>query len=260
VRALALALAVLLCAACGSTASKSAGGDPVAAAAKKTRERGGTYTVAIDFSKVSKTGGKYNGRGSFDGDGNFTLNVIYKGMPIHAVAALNSANHMIVYLKSVAFTGQLPEDKTWVAADMTRLVEQSGTSTKALDAVQSPGSDPTQVLGMLSRASSGTRRLGEGTVAGVHVVRYRVTLDLAKASKEPGVAGPEAAQLERTAKAPRIPVDVSIDDDGYVRAIDEHVRVTGRIAFRVPQLGSQQAIEAPPSDEVFDVTDQIPSS
>jgi len=143
---------------------------------------------------------------------------------------------------------------------MTRLVEESGASTKALDAVQSPGSDPTQVLGWLGSASSGTRKVGEGTVAGAHVVRYRVTVDLAKAAKEAGVAGPEAAQLERTAKSTRIPVDVSIDDAGYVRAIDEHVRVTGRIAFRVPQLGAQQAIEAPPADEVFDVTDQIPSS
>jgi hypothetical protein len=257
-RAIAISFAVLLCAACGSTASRS-GGDPVAAAAKQTREHGGAYTVAIDFTKVSKTGGKYDGRGTFDGDGNFTLNVVYKGMPIHAVAAANSANHVIVYMKSVAFAGQLPEDKTWVAADMTRLVEQSGSSTKALDAVQSPGSDPTQVLGMLSRASSSSRRVGTGTVAGAHVVRYRVTIDLAKAAKEPGIAGRQAAQLERTAKATRIPVDVSIDGDGYVRAIDEHVRVTGTIAFRIPQLGEQQ-IEAPPANDVFDVTDQISSS
>jgi hypothetical protein len=258
VRALAITFAVVLCAACGSTASS--GGDPVAAAAKQTREHGGAYTVAIDFTKVSKNGGRYDGRGAFDGDGNFTLNVIYKGMPIHAVAAVNSANHVIVYMKSVAFAGQLPEDKTWVAADMTRLVEQPGASTKALDAVQSPGSDPTQVLGMLSRASSSSRKVGAGTVAGAHVVRYRVTIDLAKAAKEPGIAGREAAQLERTAKATRIPVDVSIDDDGYVRAIDEHVRVTGTIAFRIPQLGEQQAIEAPPANDVFDVTDQIRSS
>jgi hypothetical protein len=257
-RALAIAVTVLLCAACGSTATSSA--DPVAAAAKKTREHGGAYTVAIDFTKVSKTGGKYDGSGTFDGDGNFTLNVVYKGMPIHAVAAANSANHVIVYMKSVAFAGQLPEDKTWVAADMTRLVAQSGASTKALDAVQSPGSDPTQVLGMLSRASSSSRRVGTGTVAGAHVARYRVTIDLAKAAKEPGVAGREAAQLEGTAKATRIPVDVSIDDDGYVRAIDEHVRVTGSIAFRIPRLGEQQAIVAPPANDVFDVTDQIPSS
>ena len=257
-RALTLVLTVLLCAACGSTASKSGGTDPVTAAAAKTRERGATYTVAIDFSKVSKTGGKYDGSGAFDGNGNFTLNVIYKGMPIHAVAAINSANHVIVYMKSVAFAGQLPEDKTWVAADMTRLV--AGSSTKGLDAVESPGSDPTQVLGWLAHASSGARKVGDGTVAGAHVVRYRVTLDLAKAAKEPGVAGPEAAQLQRTAKAPRIPVDVSVDDGGYVRAIDEHIRVKGLVAFRFPQLGAQQTIAAPPQSDVFDVTDQIPSS
>lgn len=255
-RALGITIAVLLCAACGSTAAS----DPVVAAAKKTRDNGGTYTVAIDFTKVSKTGGKYDGSGVFDGGGNFTLNVIYKGMPIHAVAAANAGKHLIVYMKSVAFAGQLPEDKSWVAVDMTQFAEQPGASTKALDAVESPGSDPTQVLGMLSSASSASRKVGEGTVAGAHVVRYRVTIDLAKAAQEPGVAGREAAQLERTAKAPRIPVDVAVDDNGYVRAIDEHVRGSGRIAFTIPQLGGQRAIEAPPADEVFDVTDQIPSS
>lgn len=258
-RALCITVAVLLCAACGSPASQS-GGDPVAKAAKKTREHGGTYTVAIDFTKVSKNGGKYDGRGVFDGDGNFTLNVIYKGMPIHAVATANSANHVIVYMKSIAFTGQLPEDKTWVAVDMTRLVQHSAASTNALDAVQSPGSDPTQVLGMLSRSSSTSRKVGESSVAGAHVVRYRVTVDLAKAAKEPGIAGRQAAQLERTAKAPRIPVDVSIDEEGYVRAIAEHVRVHGTIAFTIPKLGAQPGIEAPPAGDVFDVTDQIPSS
>lgn len=255
-RALGITVALLLCAACGSTGAS----DPVAAAAKKTRDHGAAYTVAIDFTKVSKTGGKYAGRGAFDGGGNFTLNVNYKGMPIHAVAAANPAKHVIVYMKSLAFAGQLPEDKSWVAVDMTRLVEQPGASTKALDAVESPGSNPAQVLGMLSGASSATRKVGEDTVAGAHVVRYRVTIDLAKAAQEPGVAGREASQLERTAKAARIPVDVSVDDEGYVRAIDEHVRVTGKIAFTFPRLGEQKTIVAPPASDVFDVTDQIPSS
>lgn len=116
------------------------------------------------------------------------------------------------------------------------------------------------MLAMLGRAGGAGRKVGPGTVGGAHVVRYRVMFDLAKAAKEPGLAGREAEQLQRTANASRIPVDVSIDDNGYVRTIDEHVRAGGTIAFRIPQLGAQQAIEAPPASEVFDVTDQIPSS
>lgn len=124
-RAPGITLAVLLCAACGSKAS-STSNDPVAAAAKQTSAKGGTYTVAIDFSKVSKTGGKYDGSGAFDGDGNFTLDVAYNGMPIHAIAAANAAKHLVVYMKSAAFLGQLPDDRTWAAAGLTRLVERSG--------------------------------------------------------------------------------------------------------------------------------------
>jgi hypothetical protein len=116
------------------------------------------------------------------------------------------------------------------------------------------------MLGMLARASSGSRKLGTGTVAGAHVVRYRVTVDLAQAATEAGIAGGEAKQLERTAKAARIPVDVAIDDNGYVRAIDEHVRVNGTVAFTIPQVGPQHGIVAPAASDVFDVTDQIPAS
>ena len=256
-RAFALACFVLVCAACGSSAAPLS---PVAAAAKKTSSHGGSYTMAIDFSKVEKNGGTYTGHGSFDGDGNFTLDVNYRGMPIHAISATDPSHHVVVYMQSAAFTGQLPEDKTWVSVDLTRLVGRSGSGSKALDAVESPGSDPTQVLGWLERSSSGSRKLGTGTAGGVRVVRYRVTLDLAKAAKEPGLAGREAQQLERTAKAAHIPVDVSIDGNGDVRAIDEHVRGGGRIAFRITQLGGRQAIEPPPAGDVFDVTDQLPAS
>ena len=239
---------LLLCAGCGSSSKVS---DPVAAAAQKTAAHGGAYTVAIDFSKAEKNGGKYNGGGAFDGNGNFTLDVTYKGMPIHAIAAVNPASHLIVYLQSAAFTGQLPPDKTWVSADVTQLVARHA-GTKALDAVESPGTDPTQMLALLARDSSGSHKLGRG--------RYRVRLDLAKAAKEPGVTGAEAKQLQRTAKATSIAVDVTLDGDGYIRAIDEHVLANGTVALRFPRLTPPKRIEAPPANDVFDVTDQLPAS
>lgn len=95
---------------------------------------------------------------------------------------------------------------------------------------------------MLARDSSGPRAIRSGTVEGVHVMRYRVTLDLAKAAKEPGVTG-EQSPSTTTATC----------------AIDEHVHLEGRVSFRITRLGGQAAIEAP-VDEVFDVTEQIPTS
>ena len=95
---------------------------------------------------------------------------------------------------------------------------------------------PERLLALLRAASSETERVGEEDVRGSSTVRYRLTVDC------------EPAILECDGT---VPVEVWIDDDGFVRRIslDDD---DGLATFEFFDFGADVDIHAPPADEVVD--------
>jgi hypothetical protein len=253
----ALLAAALLSAGCGGSALTL---DPVAAAATKTGAEGGTYTLSADAAGQSLTG-----NGSFDANGNTALHLQVAGQSVDA-RAVRTGGDLTLYVQAPLLASFLPSGKSWVAVDVSKLATKTGfDSAKALG-LQNAISDPSQLLDLLGRASDGVRKAGDGTVAkGVHATHYTANLDLAKAAAEAGAPAAAAKQLQAITAKASIPVDVWVDDNGYIREVDAHVSVTGQaqqgsVSFVVTQVGAQPAVAAPPAADVYDVTGRIPTS
>jgi hypothetical protein len=220
--------------------------------------------MTFDLSKLGGESMKFDASGTFDAAGDMTMHMDIQGMSMDAIAVKNGGDELM-YLRSPVFASFLPAGKTWVELDMSKLVAKTGLDPSK--AFQSPGGDPAEVLGMLSRASTGVQKVGDGTVVGVHATHYHADVDLAKMAQEVGLQGKEAQQFEKLTGGQTIPVDVWVDDNGYVREVDEHIHLAvkgqtgdGEVTYEVTEVGPQQPIQAPPADQAVDVTNRIPSS
>jgi hypothetical protein len=126
------------------------------------------------------------------------------------------------YFKSAAFG--VRADTTWVKVSLDET-----------DSIQN--FSPQRLLAMLRDASLQTDRVGEDAVRDVSTVRYRLTVN--------------CRQAEITCPGDTAPVDVWIDDEGFVRRIElEDDGSPATIEFF--DFGVEVDIEAPPADQVAD--------
>ena len=173
-------------------------------------------------------------------------------------------------------TAFLGASTPWVKLDPSELPQTDGNLGAAAGAA-----NPAAMLALMKDSLS-VRRAGSGQIDGVEATHFIATVDLLKmishlAALAPG-AGPAQTspaissardQLEKLGLL-TIPADFWVDGDGYLKQLHIAVNVrdpsssTGattsiELTLDLSDIGSHFSIAAPPSSQVTDITDLMPS-
>ncbi len=182
----------------------------------------------------------------------------------------------VIYFQAPMITAFLGATTPWVKLDPSELPQADGNLGAAAGAA-----DPAAVLALMKDALS-VKAAGSGTVDGAVATHYIATVDLVKllshvADMVPGsdpaqtspAIGSARDQLEKLGLL-TIPADIWVDGDGYLKQLHIAVNVkdpsssTGattsiELTLTLSDIGSHFSIAAPPSSQVTDITDLMPS-
>jgi hypothetical protein len=251
--------------ACGSqTVAEAPPQDAVALAASKTTEAG-TYKAKIVSSiDVADQSMEMTGTGEFDSDAqrgraSYTASVAGQDFDLEAVFAFPD-----MYMRfPVGFLPGLPGGKSWVKLDLETLGRQAGFDFGQL--MQAGQSDPSQGLQFL-RGVTGIQAVGDEEVRGVPTTHYTGVVDLESlAEKDPALKG-TIDQLVAQTGLRRIPVDVWVDDENFVRRMKQSfegasfgpgMQLDMTMTTELYDFGSDVNIDVPPPDEVADLSELI---
>jgi hypothetical protein len=259
-RALGALVLVLALAGCGGNGGGGGGSGAAAPsnaierAAQKTSQAGSARAdLTIAGSGVSGTGsGVFNGNG--DNSGQLTMDLTANGQQVN-VDTVFAGN--VVYLRSPALSQRLPHGKQWIKLDLARVAKQENINLNGL-----LDTDPT-LSGTLSylNGSTGIRKVGTETVAGVPTTHYHVTVDLERAvDRARGSDRNALRQALRASGSSTQPVDVWIDGHGYVRQIEfvtQASSTTEKLTMQLHDFGSKVPISAPSTNAVVDLLQAI---
>jgi hypothetical protein len=152
----------------------------------------------------------------------------------------------------------LPSGKKWFRLDLQKAGKALGLDFSKL--MGSNTQNPTQSLEML-KASGDFTEVGKETVGGVETTHYHGTVDLQRAAVAKGIDKDQIQHLIDAGMATEVPVDVWVDDQGYVRQYSITMKqetagttTTSIMTTGMSSFGTPVEVTAPPSDEVFDVT------
>jgi hypothetical protein len=262
-----LALAFLVLAlgltACGSqTAAEPPPQDALAVAASKTTDAG-TYKAEIVSSiEVAGQSMEMTGTGEFDSDAqrgraSYTASLAGQDFDLDAVFAFPD-----MYMRfPVGLLPGLPGGKSWVKLDLEKLVRQAGFDFGQL--IQAGQSDPSQGLQFL-RGVTDVKALGDEDVRGVPTTHYTGVVDLESlAKKDPALKG-TIDQLVAQTGLTRIPVEVWVDDENFVRRMKQSfggatfgpgMQLDMTMTTELYDFGSDVSVEVPPPDEVVDLSE-----
>ncbi|MEV7126953.1 hypothetical protein [Streptomyces sp. NPDC093260] len=157
----------------------------------------------------------------------------------------------------------LPGGKSWMRVDLERLA-RSGSAGRTR------ASDPAEPIGYVKdvRAADVTR-VGEETVDGTAVTRYRVKVPVSALAKG-GAA--QAAELSHQLGSATLPVDLWLDGQGRMRQERvrmslkplaqrapgrEDTRVTSTTVLKFSDFGTDVNVTPPPAADSADVTDRL---
>jgi len=260
-----LAAFVLALAGCGgsgndensSGGTSSGGGNAIAQAAEKTANTGSVKASFVIASKdLAGTGtGLFNN--DKQGTGKVTMAVRSQGQTVN-VDTIVAGN--VIYIRSPAFAqGGLPAGKQWVRLDLAQLAQQQGVD---LGSLVNSNPSPTGALAYLQGSTGDVQKVGTETVDGVDTTHYKATIDLEKAAQK--ATGKQRDSIRRVitvSGVKKLPVEVWIDDDGYVRKV-AYVEHSGRnqssnITMQLRDFGPHASITSPPSSSVIDFQDLI---
>jgi hypothetical protein len=254
---LAIAALAAVSAGCGGGTGSALSLDPVASAATKTQQAGAArIRMALSLSSPLLRGGKtvdVHGTGAIDGTSsefNFTMGSLGSMKEI----LLEQHGDYVLYMQMPQLTAHLPAGKHWIELDVSKLGKASGLDLSTL--MSGSQFQPSDVLSMLKGEGAKVRNLGAATVGGTATTHYRITIDPAKALQAKGLTSPLLAGAMATLPA-SIPADVWIGKDGLVRRVQLALGVAqGRMAMTMDlsDYGTDVAIAAPPSSDVFDAT------
>lgn len=262
-----LALAFLVLAlgftACGSqTAAEPPPQDALAVAASKTTDAG-TYKAEIVSSiEVAGQSMEMTGTGEFDSDAqrgraSYTASLAGQDFDLDAVFAFPD-----MYMRfPVGLLPGLPGGKSWVKLDLEKLGRQAGFDFGQL--MQAGQSDPSQGLQFL-RGVTDVKALGDEDVRGVPTTHYTGVVDLESlAKKDPALKG-TIDQLVAQTGLTRIPVEVWVDDENFVRRMKQSfegatfgpgMQLDMTMTTELYDFGSDVNVEVPPPDEVVDLSE-----
>ncbi|MDX6491107.1 MAG: hypothetical protein QOD43_1352 [Gaiellaceae bacterium] len=253
-----LAALLLVVAGCGGGGGKSAqnsalaGLNPIAQAAAKTS---GAGSVKIEFD-ISGKGVNGGGRGVFDtgttGAGRLAMTVQGNSGPATTVDTIS--NGAVLYLRSPVFAQAIPAGKSWVRVDLATLAKQNGVD---LGSLVDSNPTPNGALAYLRGSTGKVQELGKEKVKGEDTTHYRATIDLEQAAKRAkGSTKQSIRRVIDVAGVTKLPVDVWVGADGYVRKVTyaQHSgkSQSARITMEMYDFGSPVTITAPPAVTVID--------
>ena len=214
--------------------------------------RSGTFNLAMDFGNIPQLAQVLGGS-------TLRIQEIMQGLTVYlrlpAALSHSSALH----------------GKPWMKIDLARAAQGLGISGLSSLASNPTSSDPSQYLKYLRATSGHVTQLGTQTIDGVSTTGYRGQIQLDKVTKTLPAADRAGAQkgitaIEQMTHLHLLPVTVWIDGQHLVRRIElsfnEAVSgqpLTAAMRIDIPQYGPQQPAQAPPADQVTDVTSQLPA-
>jgi hypothetical protein len=233
--------------------------DPVAAAATKSQGSGGykatmSVSIASGASQVTMTA-----RGTFGQDeGDLSVDLPGSAGTMHVIDVVEDGDP-VIYMSLGSLPGQIPGGKSWLRLDLEKAGKAAGIDVSRLLSATG-GQNPSQALELL-RANGDFSVVGEESVAGVDTTHYHGSVDLAKAAAAGGATADIVKRLVDQGAPSQVPVDVWVDDAGYVRQYETSYDqsyggqpVSLRMTMNMSDYGTPVEVSAPPADEVFDVT------
>ena len=126
------------------------------------------------------------------------------------------------------------------------------------------------------------REVGPDTIDGVAATKLHLSIDLVKliAGFAANYKGPEAKRLASSIKElpqtlakiglSTLPADIWVDGDGFLKQLETNVSIDGSalggqsLSFSLTEtlsdIGGQFAIEAPPANQVTDISNLLPTT
>lgn len=261
---LALVLA-LAASACGGSepAAEQAPQDAIVLAASKTNEAG---TYKADISGEIEVAGQsvdMSGSGAFDaankqGQMSYTMTMAGQDIDMEMVFAFP-----VIYMRFPPEIGPLPDGKTWVKMDLEKLGHEAGLDLGQL--MQAGQSDPTQGLDFLHGVTD-VQAVGDEDVRGVPTTHYTGVVDMESlGAKDPELKA-QIDQLVQRSGISRVPVEVWIDDNGFVRRMKQTFEGNGSLQMDMTMttelydFGTDVNVEAPPANDVVDFSELMGQS
>ena len=101
------------------------------------------------------------------------------------------------------------------------------------------------------------KKVGKESIKGVDTTHYRATVDLAQAAaKSHGASRDSINRVRRLSGVKKLPVDVWVDGEGYLRKVawSEHTSpsTAAKVTMLLHDFGSPVTIE-PPSGKIIDL-------
>lgn len=193
------------------------------------------------------------GKGAIDlADGDSTMTVTAEGQTIEQRVV-----DQVLYQKAPA--QKKPGGKPWMKVDLEKVAEEQGADPSQIG-------DPAQSAAYAKAITDDdVTRAGTEKIGGVDTQRYKVSVDVTRL--------PGGSQL-REQIGPTLPMQIWLDDEGRIRRqqIDmtvkapasaqsgassspQQVKVSTLMEFSA--FGTEVEAEAPPSDQVTDMTEQV---
>ncbi|MFF7445534.1 MULTISPECIES: LppX_LprAFG lipoprotein [unclassified Streptomyces] len=193
-----------------------------------------------------------DGKGAIDlADGDSTMTVTAQGKSVEQRVV-----DQVLYQKAPG--QEKPNGKSWMKIDLKKVAEQQGSDPAQIG-------DPAQSAAYAKAINDDdVTEAGSEKIGGVDTHRYKVSVDVARL--------PGGAKL-RQQIGPTLPMQLWLDDEGRIRrqqidltvkapasaqpkasSSNQQVKVSTVLEFS--DFGTEVDAEAPPSDQVADMTDQ----
>jgi hypothetical protein len=263
----------------GGTSSNSSSAlklDPVSAAATKTQNAGPVrirFTMGIGGSQLGSKAVRMRGTGAVDGHSaelSFGLASLFGaiGLPPGSKNAtpaqlqhakikeivLRQNGDYVIYMQIPFLSSQIPGGKAWMKLDLSKLGKVHGVDMSKL--FSGSQFEPTDTLSMLEAEGAGVQKVGPATIGGVATTKYRAKIDVAKALQAKGLTSPMFKGM--AGKMKTITAYAWVDDGGLVRRVQVAYGIPGMahlaMTMNYYDYGAHVTIAAPPSSQVFDMT------
>ncbi|HXV58258.1 MAG TPA: hypothetical protein VD704_10360 [Gaiellaceae bacterium] len=240
----------------------------LADAALRTAEIGSARVATeVTLTGLAEGDQTFSGEGVFD----FERNVGEMTLDVGGAPETGIGSTQLVFQDFVVYYGLpegiLPAGKRWLRLDLQSVADASGIDFGSL--IQGTQADPSQLLLWLAALGPEAEELGEEDVQGVPTTRYRATVDLRRLeSQAPEGAGEEwrayVQSLATRLGTTEVPVEISVDGDGYVRRLRQELPLAGTagelstiVTTDLFDFGVEVDVQAPPAGEVAAIDDLI---
>jgi hypothetical protein len=236
---------------CGGGGGGSASGNDIARAATKTAKAG---SLEADFT-ITGQGLKGTGTGVFntgkERTGQLSMKVTTSGREIPVDTIVTGD---VFYMRSPVFS-RATQGKEWIKLDLGALSKQRGLD---LSSLLNASPTPTNALAYLEGAGGDVQKVGTESVGGVKTTHYTVNADLERAAdKATGSTKQALRRVISQSKLKKLPLDVWIDGNGYIRKVSyaEHAgrQQAAKVTIELHDFSTPVSIKPPPSGSVVDL-------